>query len=158
MRSFVFALALALALAAVAPVAAYAQLADTKVLTLAAVKNAIAAAESEAKANGWNVSIAVTDANGDLLGFHRMDGASILSIQISQAKAQTSAKTKRASKDYQDRVTAGTLVTLAMPLLPLEGAVPITVNGVHVGAIGVSGATSAQDAQCAMKGAAAVTP
>ena len=154
MRSFV----LALALAAVAPVAAYAQLADTKVLTLAAVKNAIAAAESEAKANGWNVSIAVTDANGDLLGFHRMDGASILSIQISQAKAQTSAKTKRASKDYQDRVTAGTLVTLAMPLLPLEGAVPITVNGVHVGAIGVSGATSAQDAQCAMKGAAAVTP
>lgn len=154
MRSFVF----ALALAAVAPVAAYAQLADTKVLTLAAVKNAIAAAESEAKANGWNVSIAVTDANGDLLGFHRMDGASILSIQISQAKAQTSAKTKRASKDYQDRVTAGTLVTLAMPLLPLEGAVPITVNGVHVGAIGVSGATSAQDAQCAMKGAAAVTP
>ena len=154
MRTFV----LALAIAAVAPMAAHAQLADTKVLTLAAVKNAIAAAESEAKANGWNVSIAVTDANGDLLGFHRMDGASILSIQISQAKAQTSAKTKRASKDYQDRVTAGTLVTLAMPLLPLEGAVPITVNGVHVGAIGVSGATSAQDAQCAMKGAAAVTP
>ena len=154
MRSFV----LALALAAVAPVAAHAQLADTKVLTLAAVKNAIAAAESEAKANGWNVSIAVTDANGDLLGFHRMDGASILSIQISQAKAQTSARTKRASKDYQDRVTAGALITLAMPLLPLEGGVPITVNGVHVGAIGVSGATSAQDAQCAMKGAAAVTP
>ena len=148
----------AIAFAAIAPMAAHAQLADTKVLTLAAVKNAIAAAESEAKANGWNVSIAVTDANGDLLGFHRMDGASILSIQISQAKAQTSAKTKRASKDYQDRVTAGTLVTLAMPLLPLEGAVPITVNGVHVGAIGVSGATSAQDAQCAMKGAGAVTP
>ena len=148
----------AIAFAAIAPMAAHAQLADTKVLTLAAVKNAIAAAESEAKANGWNVSIAVTDANGDLLGFHRMDGASILSIQISQAKAQTSAKTKRASKDYQDRVTAGTLVTLAMPLLPLEGAVPITVNGLHVGAIGVSGATSAQDAQCAMKGAGAVTP
>ena len=154
MRSFV----LALALAAVVPAAAHAQLADTKVLTLAAVKNAIAAAESEARANGWNMSIAVVDANGDLLGFHRMDGASILSIQISQAKAQTSARTRRASKEYQDRVAAGTLATLAMPLLPLEGGVPITVNGVHLGAIGVSGATSAQDAQCAMKGAAAVTP
>ena len=157
MRTKILALCFALVAPAI-PVVVRAQLADSKVLTLAAVRNAIAAAEAEAKSNGWSVSIAVTDANGDLLGFHRMDGASIASVQISQAKAQTSARTKRATKDYMDRIAQGNLSTLAMGLMPLEGAVPITVGGVHVGAIGVSGATSAQDAQCAMKGAAAVTP
>ena len=157
MRLKILAAATALFMVA-APSAARAQLADSKVLTLAAVKNAIAAAEAEARANGWNVSIAVMDANGDLLGFHRMDGASIASIQISQSKAQTSARTRRATKDYMDRIAQGNLATLAMGLMPLEGGVPITVGGVQVGAIGVSGATSQQDAQCAMKGAAAVTP
>jgi len=149
-------LALCLALAVARPLAA--QLSDTKLLTLDATKSALAAAEAEARKNGWAVSIAVVDAHGELLGFSRMDGASLLSVEISQRKAATSARGRRPSKDFADRITQGNLATLALPVIPLEGGMPIVVNGILVGGIGVSGATSAQDAQCAAAGAAAVTP
>ncbi len=143
---------------ALAATPAHAQLADAKVLTAAAVKKALAAAEAEAVANNWAVSIAVVDAAGELLGFTRLDGASLMSVQISQAKARTSARTKRATKDYVDRITQGNLATLALDVMPLEGGVPIVVNGVVVGAVGTSGVHSSQDAQVSAKGAAAVTP
>ncbi|MBV6520140.1 MAG: hypothetical protein MNPFHGCM_00245 [Gemmatimonadaceae bacterium] len=154
MRAYI----LALCLASFTPAGVRAQLAESRILTLAAVKNAIAAAESEAKANGWKVSIAVVDAAGDLLGFLRMDGASLMSIQISQGKARTAARTKRPTRDYADRLTQGNIATLALDVMPLEGGVPIIVDGVAVGGIGVSGATSQQDAQCATKGVAAIKP
>ncbi len=158
MRPCPFALCLALGLAVAAPRAVTAQLSDTKVLALDATKAALAAAEAEARRNGWAVSIAVVDAHGELLGFSRMDGASLLSIEISQRKAATSARGKRPSKEYADRITQGNLATLALDVMPLEGGVPIVVNGIVVGGIGVSGVTSAQDAQCSAAGAAAVKP
>ena len=139
-------------------VPAGAQLADAKVLTAAAVKNALAAAEAEATANQWKVSIAVVDAAGELQGFLRLDGASLMSVQIAQAKARTAARTRRATKDYADRITQGNLATLALDVMPLEGGVPIVVNGQVVGAVGVSGVQSSQDAQVAAAGAAAVKP
>lgn len=149
---------LALSLAAAAPAGLDAQLRDVKVLTAAGVKNAMAAAEAEAARNGWNVSIAVVDAYGELLAFHRMDGASLPSIGIAQAKARTSARGGQPSKAYADRLAGGNNAVLALEFLPLQGGVPIVVDGVRVGAIGVSGVTSAQDEQIALAGAAAVTP
>ena len=154
----VSAVALALAAALSGPSQACAQLRDAKVLTAAGVKNALAAAEAEAQRNGWNVSIAVVDAHGDLLAFHRMDGASLPSIDIALAKARTSARGGQPSKTYADRLSGGNMAILALDFMPLQGGVPIVVEGVRVGAIGVSGVTSAQDEQIALAGAAAVTP
>lgn len=148
----------ALALALLTPGALSGQLADAKALTSAAVKNAMAAAEAEAVKNGWAVSIAIVDTHGELLAFHRMDGASLPSIEISQAKARTSARGRQPSKVYADRITAGNLATLALDYMPLQGGVPIVVEGVLVGGIGASGVQSAQDEQVAMAGAAAVKP
>jgi glc operon protein GlcG len=147
-----------LVLALALPAVLSGQLAETKSLTSAAVKAAMAAAEAEAVRNGWAVSIAVVDTHGELLGFHRMDGASLPSIEISQAKARTSARGRQPSKVYADRLAAGNTATLALDYMPLQGGVPITVDGVVVGAIGASGVTSAQDEQVAMAGAAAVRP
>ena len=141
-----------------APPALEAQLADTKVLTSEAVKNAMAAAEAEALANGWRLSIAIVDAHGELLAFHRMDGASLPSIEIAQAKARTSARGRRPSSAYADRIANGNLATLALDYMPLQGAVPIMVDGVLVGAIGSSGASSADDERVSMAGAAVITP
>lgn len=157
MRSLVILLA-SLALALPVPSALQAQLADAKVLTSEAVKNVMAAAEAEAAANGWRLSIAIVDAHGELLAFHRMDGASLPSIDIAQAKARTSARGRRPSKAYADRIADGNLATLALDYMPLQGAVPIIVDDVVVGAIGASGASSASDEQVAMVGAAAIHP
>ncbi len=134
----------ALALALLTPGALSGQLSDTKALTSAAVKNAMAAAEAEAVRNGWAVSIAIVDTHGELLAFHRMDGASLPSVEISQAKARTSARGRQPSKAYADRIAAGNLATLALDYMPLQGGVPIVIEGEVVGAIGVSGAASAQ--------------
>lgn len=148
----------ALAVSLPAPAHVQAQLADTKVLTAEAVKSAMAAAEAEATANGWHLSIAIVDAHGELLAFHRMDGASLPSIDIAQAKARTSARGRQPSKAYADRIASGNLATLALDYMPLQGAVPIVVDGLLVGAIGASGAASAQDEQVAIAGAAAIRP
>lgn len=157
MRSFAILVA-SLAFALPAPTAVQAQFADAKVLTSEAVKNAMAAAEAEALANGWRLSIAIVDEHGELLAFLRMDGASLPSIDIAQAKARTSARGRQPSKAYADRIANGNLATLALDYMPLQGAVPIVVDGVVVGAIGASGAASAQDEQVSMAGAAAIHP
>ena len=145
--------------ALVAPQRANAQLADTKVLTTAAVKTILAAAEATARQNNWNVSIAVVDAGGDLLGFLKLDGASTLSVQIAQGKARTSARSGQPTKVYADRVMRDTLNILSVDgVYALQGGVPIRINGRVIGAVGVSGVMSAQDEQVATSGVETVKP
>src|SRR4030095_3134590 len=122
-----------------------------------AAMKAIAAAEAEAKKNNWPMVIAVVDSGSRLVAFSRMDGAQLGSIDIAMGKAMTSNNLRRPTKDLQELVGQGgaNLRLLAAPgVTPLEGGVPIVADGKIIGAIGVSGATSAQDAQCAMAGAA----
>ncbi len=139
------------------PLGARAQLADTKTLTAEAVKTMLATAEATARANRWNVSIAITDANGDLLGFLRLDGASLGSVDISLGKARTAARYARPTKVYADRVLADTLTILSVPgVVALQGGLPVVVGGRVIGAVGVSGVTSAQDEQVAAAAIAAV--
>jgi uncharacterized protein GlcG (DUF336 family) len=123
-----------------------------------AAMKAIAAAEAEAKKNNWFMVIAVVDSGSRLVAFSRMDGAILGSIDIAMGKAMTSNNLRRPTKDLQELVGQGgpNLRLLAAPgVTPLEGAVPIIADGKVIGAIGVSGAASNQDAQCAMAGAAA---
>jgi glc operon protein GlcG len=93
-----------------------------------------------------------------LLAFERFDDAAIMTVAVSQGKARTAARGKRPSKTYDSLVTAGRVQLLAFDVIPVEGGVPITVNGKIVGAVGTSGATSAQDAQVSKAGAEAVKP
>lgn len=142
-----------------APATADAQLADAKVLTADAVKAILAAAESHARTNRWNVSIAVVDPAGDLLGFLKLDGASAGTVQIAQGKARTSARFGRATKVFADRIASDTLNFLSVDgVVALQGGLPIVVGGRVLGAVGVSGVTSAQDEQIAAAGIAALKP
>ena len=135
-------------LAVTTPRVSAAQLADTKMLTADAVKSLLASAEATAKQNKWNVAIAITDAAGDLLGFLKLDNASTGSVQIAQGKARTAARFGRPTKVYADRILTDTLTFLSVDgLVALQGGLPIIVGGKVIGAVGVSGATSAQDEQ-----------
>jgi glc operon protein GlcG len=128
-------------------------------ITLAAAKKALAAAEAEAKKNNWGMVIVVVDSGSRLVAFARMDTAQLGSIDIAMGKAMTANNLRRPTKALQDAVAQGgaNLRMLAAPgVTPLEGGVPIISEGKIIGAIGVSGAASDQDAQCAMAGAAAV--
>ena len=141
------------------PASARAQLRTERVLSLEGARRALAAAETEARRNSWPVSIAVVDATGDLLAFVRLDGAHPPSVNLSRGKARTAARFRRPTRTMDSLVTAGRTALLnADDALPIEGGVPILVGGVVVGAVGVSGVTSAQDAQVAAAGAAAVVP
>ncbi|MCE2899654.1 MAG: heme-binding protein [Gemmatimonadetes bacterium] len=123
------------------------------------MKNVLAAAEAKARENQWNVSIAVTDPAGDLLGFLKLDGAATGTVQIAQGKARTAARFGRPTKVYADRILNDTLTFLSVEgVVQLQGGVPIIVNGRVIGAVGVSGVTSAQDEQVAMAGAAVIKP
>jgi uncharacterized protein GlcG (DUF336 family) len=127
-------------------------------ITLEAAKKALAAAEAEAKKNGWGMVIAIVDSGSRLVAFSRMDNAQLGSIDIAMGKAVTANNLRRPTKALQDLVAqgGGNLRLLAAPgVTPLEGGVPIVADGKIIGAIGVSGATSEQDAQCAMAGIAA---
>ena len=151
--------ALAMLLLAFAPRASDAQLADRKVVTLAAAKTMLAAAQAEAVKNGWTLSIAVVDSHGELLAFERMDGASLATIAIAQGKALTAARYKRETRSIDSSVTAGRVQMMAFPgVIPVEGGVPILVNNVVIGAIAASGAASGQDAQAAKAGRDALKP
>ena len=123
-----------------------------------AAKKALAAAEAEAKKNNWTVAIAIVDSAAKLVAFSKMDNTQHASVDIAIGKAVTSNNLKRPTKALQDLIAqgGGNLRLLAVPgVLPLEGGVPIVVDGKIVGAIGVSGVTSAQDAEVALAGAAA---
>ena len=135
-----------------------AQLPARKTLTLEAARRVAAAAEAEAKKNNWAVSIAVLDAAGHMVVFHRMDGAKLVAIDIAIRKARTAAYFQQPTKALEEEVVGGRTALLPIEgFMPLEGGVPLMVDGVMVGAIGVSGVTGAQDAQCAHAGAAALT-
>ncbi len=128
-------------------------------IPLAEAKRALAAARVEAIKNKWNVAITIVDNGGHLVAFERMDTTQTGSIEISLEKARTAAAFRRPTKMFQDTLAAGgegLRVLKAPGVLPIEGGVPLIVGGKIVGAIGVSGVTSAQDGQIAAAGAAAL--
>ena len=127
-------------------------------LTLEDVKKIAAAAEAEALAHNWNVVIAICDDGGHPLWLQRLDGAAPVSAHIAPEKAQTAALGRRESKIYEDMINNGRVSFARAPELDgmLEGGVPIVADGHVVGAIGVSGVKSAEDAQIAKAGIAAL--
>ena len=109
-----------------------------------------------ARANGWTVAVSVVDTHGELIAFERMDGVQYGSIEVSRQKAWTAARFRRDSKAFADSLAAGRLGSLSFEgVASVEGGVLILAGGKIVGAVGVSGASSAQDAQCARAGAEA---
>jgi glc operon protein GlcG len=127
-------------------------------LELADAKAIAAAAEAEALKHQWAVSIAIVDDGGHLLWLQRLDGAAPISAQIAPAKANTAALGRRESKTYEDMINGGRFSFLSAPGLQglLEGGVPILKDGHCLGAVGVSGVKSTEDAQIARAGIAAL--
>lgn len=127
------------------------------VLTLEDAKKIAAAAEAEAIANHWPVVISIVDDGGHLLWLQRLDGTAPISSQIAPAKARAAALGRRESKIYEDMINNGRFSFISAPVEGmLEGGVPIKVDGHCVGAVGVSGVKSAEDAQIAKAGIAAL--
>ena len=131
---------------------------DTKALTLADVKRIAAAAEAAAREQNWAVSIAVCDAGGHPLWLQRMDGAPLMSAAVAPEKARTCVLTGKPSKAFEDMVNNGRIAALAMPVVPLEGGEPIVIDGMVIGAVGVSGVRAGEDAEIARAGIAALAP
>jgi uncharacterized protein GlcG (DUF336 family) len=128
-------------------------------VTTEVARKAAQAALAEARKNGWTVYATVVDTGGTVAYVERIDGTQSGSADTSLEKARTSVAFKRPSKAIEERIAAGQLQYLKLPgSIPLEGGMPLLVDGKIVGAIGVSGATSAQDGQCARAGADAVSP
>ena len=127
-------------------------------LELADVKAIAAAAEAEAQKHHWAVSICVVDDGGHMLWFQRLDGAAPISSHIAPAKAHTAAMGNRESKVYEEMINGGRVSFLSAPHLSgmLEGGVPIVKDGQCIGAVGVSGVRSHEDAQIAKAGIAAI--
>jgi uncharacterized protein GlcG (DUF336 family) len=127
-------------------------------LSLADLKRIAAAAESEAVANQWAVTIAIVDDGGHLLWLQRLDGAAPLSAHIAPAKARTAALGRRESRVYEEMINGGRMSFLSAPEVEgmLEGGVPILVEGHCLGAVGVSGVKSTEDVQIAKAGIAAL--
>jgi glc operon protein GlcG len=125
-------------------------------ITLEAAKKAMAAAEAEARKNNWNVAIAIVDSASQIVLLQRLDNTQYASIDIAKGKATTSVNFRRPSKALEDAIAgggAGLRLLRVDGLMPLEGGIPIMVDGKIVGGIGVSGVTSQQDAQIAKAGA-----
>ncbi len=127
-------------------------------LEAADVKKIAAAAEAEALKNQWAVTIAIVDDGGHLLSLQRLDGAAPVSSHIAPGKARTAALGRRESKIYEDIVNGGRTAFLSAPFIDglLEGGVPIMKDGQCLGAVGVSGVKSTEDAQIAKAGIAAL--
>jgi len=127
-------------------------------LELADVKRIAAAAEAEALKNQWAVTIAIVDDGGHLLWLQRLDWAPAISSHIAPAKAHTAALGRRESKVYEDVINGGRTSFLSAPAVAgmLEGGVPILKDGQCLGAVGVSGVKSSEDAQIARAGIAAI--
>jgi glc operon protein GlcG len=134
-----------------------AQLADRKALTLEGARRIMSAAEAEAAKNKWTVAIAIVDEAGELILFQKLDETQVASVNIAIGKARTAARFKRPTKALEDTIAKGrsTIMTIE-GVLPLEGGVPIVAGGRVIGAVGVSGVTSQQDAQIAEAGIAAL--
>ncbi len=128
-------------------------------IPLADAKRVLAAAQAEAVKNKWNVVIAIVDSGGHLVALERLDSTQHGSVEVAVEKAKTAVAFRRPTKALQDAVAGGGegLRTLKLPgATPIEGGLPLVVGGKMVGAIGVSGVTSAQDGQIAAAGVAAL--
>ncbi len=128
------------------------------ILEMSDVKAVAAAAEAEALKNNWAVAIAIVDDGGHLLWLQRLDGTPAVSAHIAPAKAHTAALGRRESKVYEDVINQGRSSFLSAPAIQgmLEGGVPIIKDGQCIGAVGVSGVKSSEDAQIAKAGIAAL--
>lgn len=130
--------------------AAGAQLSTRKALNLSAAKQLAAAAEAEAKANNWNVVIAILDDGANLIYLQRMDGTQVGSVDVAIAKASSAVKFKRPTKAFEEALVGGRQAILKLPgAIPVEGGIPFMKDGVVLGAIGISGVQSNQDGQIA---------
>lgn len=128
-------------------------------ITADTAKKIAAPAVAEARKNQWMMAVAIVDPNGDLVYFEKMDDTQVGSVDVAISKARSAARFKRPTKAFQDVLAAGGegLRILALDgAVPVDGGVPIVVGGRIVGAIGVSGGTSAQDGQVAAAGLAAL--
>jgi glc operon protein GlcG len=130
-------------------------------ISIAQAKKIVAAAEAEAVKNNWSVAIAIVDGSGFLVAFERLDNTQLASLEIAMAKAKTAAHYRRPTKVFEDRLATGgskELNVLKLPgVLPIEGGLPIIQDGKIIGAIGVSGAKSTEDAQVAAAGIEAIS-
>lgn len=127
-----------------------------KILGLEDAKRVAAAAEAEARRNGWNVVIAVVDDGGHLMYLQR-EKVQLGSIEVAITKAKVALMFRRPTKFWEETVSGGRYGYLAMPgMLPIEGGVPLVYGGEIVGAIGISGVKSSEDGQIAAAGAAAL--
>ena len=128
-------------------------------LTLEDCRQISAAAEAEARKNNWNVCIAIHDDGGHLLHLVRMDGATPANSRIAMEKGRTAAETRRSTAMWEERVKSGRMSMLRMPgVTPVQGGLPIVVDGECVGAVGVSGVQSHEDEQIAKAAIDALSP
>lgn len=133
------------------------QLSTKRTLNLEIAKRIVAAAEQEARKNNFTMFICVVDDGGNVMFIERLDDAQLGSFEVSIEKAKSALLFKRPTKAFEDQVAGGRTVVLKLPgALPVEGGIPLMADGRIIGAIGVSGGTSPQDAQVASAGVAAL--
>lgn len=126
-------------------------------LSLAAARRIIDAAEREATARGVGVVTAVVDGSGNLIQLSRMDSAQVASVEVGIGKARTAAIFRRPSREFEEQVRNGRVAALALAgATPLQGGVPVVIDGLVVGAVGVSGDSPQVDEDIAIAGASAV--
>jgi uncharacterized protein GlcG (DUF336 family) len=128
-------------------------------ISLENAKKAAAPAIAEAEKNHWNMAVAIVDPSGNLVYYEKMDNTQLGSANVAIDKARSAALYKRPTKALQDALAAGgdgLRILRVQGAVPVEGGIPLVMDGKIVGAIGVSGAASAQDAQCAKAGADAI--
>jgi uncharacterized protein GlcG (DUF336 family) len=128
-------------------------------ISLENAKKIAAPAIAEATKNNWSVAVAVVDPSGNLVYYEKMDNTQLGSANVAIDKARSAALFKRPTKAFQDALAAGgdsVRLLRLQGVVPVEGGIPLVIDGKIVGAIGVSGGTSAQDAQCAKAGADAL--
>jgi len=127
-------------------------------LTLEDCKRIAAAAEAEARKNNWNVCVAILDDGGHLLHLFRMDGATPANSRIAVEKGRTAAETRRSTAMWEERIKGGRMAMLRMPgVTPIQGGLPIVIDGECIGAVGVSGVQSHEDEQIAKVGIGVLT-
>ncbi len=129
-------------------------------ITLEMARKPVEAARAEAVKNNWTMAIAIVDTGGNLVYYEKMDNTQVASATVAIDKARSAVLYKRPTKAFQDSVTAGGAGLRVLRLqgaMPVEGGVPLLLDGKIIGAIGVSGDTSGNDNQCAMAGVTALT-
>lgn len=131
-----------------------------KSITLDQARKISAAAQEEARHNGWLMVVSIMDPGGHLVLLERMDNAQFGSVQVSQDKACSSVAFRRPTKAFHDMVAAGgegVRMLVMSGAVPIDGGLPIILDGKIIGGLGLSGGTSAQDGQVAQAGLAALT-